>query len=148
MPMEDLSEEKRELFGQLFQNPTIEAMIDLSSQDFEHFVAHVFQLAGYRVVNVSRDMYPFGPGVDLNLFSEGRARERPIARVEVRKYNPRNLLDFDDVAAFIGKLMLAGNVPGFMVTTSKFTGPAQAAARQAERKIQLIDGQRLLRYIT
>ena len=140
---------KRQLFETLFATPSIDHMLKLTPLDFELFVAHVFQSAGYTVQHVARTLYPLGPGVDLNLFV-GPVSERPQARVEVRRYSPGNLLTFDDVAAFLGKLVLPRNrsVPGFLVTTSSFTKGALEAADDAARKLQLIEGDRLLRYIT
>jgi chromosome partitioning protein len=141
--------EKREKFEQLFAKPKIDTMLELTPLEFELFVAYVFESAGYIVEHIARTQYPQGPGVDLNLYTRASSN-RPVARIEVRRYHPGNLLDFDDVAAFFGKLMLPNNrrVPGIMVTTSGFTKQGRKAAEEAGRKVQLIDGNRLLRYIT
>jgi chromosome partitioning protein len=49
--------------------------------------------------------------------------------------------------AFSGVLLAANNVPGYMVTTSEFGGPAIHFAQNAGNTIHLLDHIRLLRYI-
>lgn len=144
-----VTEQQREVFERLFSKPDIDTMLELVPRDFELFVAYVFESAGYVVEHIAQTQYPLGPGVDLNLYTRAIG-SRPVARVEVRRYSPGNPLDFNDVAAFLGKLGLprAKGVPGLMVTTSGFTRHARQAADEAERKVQLIDGERLLRYIS
>src|SRR5689334_19241958 len=101
------------LFEQLFSRPSVQVMLDLSWQDFEQFVAHVFTCAGYTVQHVARQQFPNGPGVDLNLYTSAN-QNKPTARVEVRRYAPENLLDFHNVTDFLGVLAVAGNVPGYL----------------------------------
>jgi cellulose biosynthesis protein BcsQ len=141
-----LTEEKVKQFEALFALPSIETMLALDSTDFEHFVAHVFTCAGYIVQHVGGLHFPHGPGVDLNIF-EGQIGKKPVARVEVRKYKPSNILDFDDIVSFLGRLNLAGGVPGYLVTTSDFNANAYAAAAAANGQVHLVNGKRLLRYI-
>ncbi|MGH2514744.1 MAG: restriction endonuclease, partial [Ktedonobacterales bacterium] len=139
--------QKIALYEQLFAQPSMEAMLALSWQDFQDFVAHVFTCAGYTVECVANKFFPLGPGVDLNLYV-GQVRGKPVARVEVRRYAPSNLLNFQDIAAFLGVLDLAQGIPGYMVTTSDFNGPAREAVRQANGRVRILNGARLLRYIT
>lgn len=138
--------DKHHTFEQLFKKPTIEAMLALSWQDFQAFVGYVFNYAGFTVEPVSTQFFPFGPGVDFNLYN-GPIRGRPVARVEVRKYAPQNLLHFPDVAQFLGVLDLAQGIPGYLVTTSGFGAPAREAARQSNGRVRLVDGKTFLRYI-
>lgn len=140
-------DDKQRTFEQLFKKPTIEAMLELSWQDFQAFVAYVFTYAGFTVDEVSTQFFPHGPGVDFNLF-HGSVKGRPAARLEVRKYAPAHPLSFSDVAAFLGVLELNQGVPGYLVTTSSFGGPAREAARQANGRVRLVDGKTLIRYIT
>src|SRR5579859_4642792 len=104
------------VFEQIFAQPHLDHMHQLDPDDFEQFVAYVFRCAGYIVEHVARTRFPYGPGVDLNLHVP--SAKKPVARVEVRRYAPSNLLTFDDLAAFVGKLKLAGDIPCYMVTTS------------------------------
>lgn len=140
-------EEKVSRFEQLFARPSITGMLELSWQDFQDFVAYVFTWAGYTVEHVADQHFPLGPGVDLNLYT-GQVKGKPTARVEVRRYAPSNKLGFADIAAFLGVLDLAQGVPGYLVTTSDFGDAAYQAARQANGRVRLINGRRLLRYIT
>jgi chromosome partitioning protein len=140
-------------FEAMFADPSIAKLVDLTPGQFEHFVAYVFTCAGYMVEHVGTRFFPHGPGVDLNLYrgpqgQDGQAEGKPVARVEVRKYAPGYNLHFPDVAAFIGVLELNQGVPGFLVTTSEFGAPARAAAAAASDRVQLINGEHLLRYIT
>ncbi len=141
--LEDLT--LQPIFAQLFQNPTIKGMMDLTPVQFEKFIIFVFQYAGFDVEYVGNLHFPHGPGVDLNLRYFGQSQVQ--YRVEIRRYNPGNMLVFNDVVAFLGILHIAGNVPGILVTTSEFNGPAKAAATAAQENIQLVNGQLLLRYI-
>lgn len=138
---------KANLFEELFSHPSVQAMLDLSWQDFQQFVAHVFTCAGYVVEYVALKQFPNGPGVDLNLYSSAN-QSKPVARVEVRRYAPTNVLGYHDVTDFVGVLAVAGNIPGFLVTTSGFNDNAWQAAANVGDKVHLIDGSTLVRYIT
>jgi chromosome partitioning protein len=133
-------------FEALFASPTLDAMHDLTPTEFEHFVAHVFTAAGYTADHVAPHKFPYGPGVDLDLYA-GPIRGKPLVRVEVRRYAANNWLDFSDVADFLGVLKINGSKSGFLVTTSSFTEPAKIAAAKVGDSVHLIDGKRLLRYI-
>jgi cellulose biosynthesis protein BcsQ len=141
-----VDQKKLATFEGLFAQPSIEGMLALSWQDFQDFVQYVFECAGYAVENVANQFFPNGPGVDLNLYA-GKIGGKPVARVEVKKYDPANLVDAGQVMAFIGKLQVAGGTPGYLVTTSGFGGPAKAAADGAQGKVHLLDSRRFLRYI-
>lgn len=138
-------------FEALFANPSPEAMHALEPRVFEWFVAYVFFCAGYQVEYVAEQRFPYGPGVDLNLYAD-EAAQRPIARVEARRYRPDrdHLIEFHDVTDFLGILQLAGGEPGYLITTSDFNAPARVAAQleNAEGKLRLVNGDDLVRYIT
>jgi chromosome partitioning protein len=135
------------LFEELYAHPTLPGMHALSPTVFEHFIAHVFTCAGYTVQHVANRQFPDGPGVDLNLY-DGPIKGKPAVRVEVRRYAPNHWLFYHDVADFVGVLQIAGGIPGYLVTTSSFNDNAHTAAAAVGDKVRLIDGQRLLRYIT
>lgn len=140
-------ESQQEHFEALFQSPRLEAMLAMTPDEFEQFVKHVFEHAGYLVEVVARKKFPYGPGVDLNLHTNPNMK-KPVARVEVRRYGPQNPLTYDDVATFVGTLTLAGNTPGYLVTTSSFNKNARKAAELPNSNCHLIDGDMLHRYIT
>lgn len=140
-------EDQPSQFGELFAKPSIESMYALGADGLEAFVHYVFECAGYTAEHVGKEHYPHGPGVDLNLY-HGPLGTNPVLRVEVRCYMPGpsgHPIDADAVMAFIGKLKLAGGVPGVMITTSDYTGPAYVAGAQGN--VALINGVRLQRYI-
>ena len=133
-------------FEAIFRYPTLDKMFALSWRDFERFIAHVFTCAGYRVEDVARDFFPDGPGVDLNLYaSQSASSAKPVARVEIKRW--RQQLQLDHVRQFIGTLRIAGDIPGYLVSTGGFADRAQIAAEMARGHVRLIDGDRLLRYI-
>ncbi|HEU5346535.1 MAG TPA: AAA family ATPase [Ktedonobacterales bacterium] len=134
----------RDDFEAIFRYPTLEKMLALSWRDFERFIAHVFTCAGYHVEDVARDFFPDGPGVDLNLYA-GPSAAKPVARVEIKRW--RQQLQLDHVRQFIGTLRIAGDIPGYLVSTGGFADRAQIAAEMAHGHVRLIDGDRLLRYI-
>ena len=134
-------------FAHIFKSPSIEGMLALSPSNFEHFVAYVFTCAGFHVKHVANNHWPHGTGLDLDLFLSATA-SKPVARVEVRRYATDNRLYYDDIKAVVGALGIAGGIPGYLVTTSSFQDYAIAAAEAAQDQIHLVDGERLMRYIT
>ena len=138
--------EKLKMFESISRFPDLDKLLALSFQDFEWFVGHVFNSAGYNVKHTGSQHFPEGTGVDFDLYEDANSAA-PIARIEVRRYAPRHSLGVDAVMSFIGKLHLAQAIPGFMVTTSGFTKPAKEAASQANGLVHLVDGEHFLRYI-
>lgn len=132
-------------FEDLFAHPSIQKMLDqLTWQQFEDFIQHVFESAGYTVVKVaSRPRHH----VDLHLFA-GTSLTKPTVHVEVRRYASTSIHK-PRVLQFIGGVHNRGGHAGFLVTTSRFTKDAREAAEESRNpKITLIDGTMLLRYIT
>lgn len=133
-------------FEAVFQSPSIDRMLAMEPDEFEQFIGYVFTCAGYDVERVADQKFPFGPGFDLNLHA-GRSGGRPIARIEVKRYAPDNVVDTSTLMEFVGKLQVGGGIPGYFVTTSDFNRGARAAAAQTRARAFLINGRRLLRYI-
>lgn len=135
------------VFEQIIAEPSLNAMLALSWQDFQKFIEYLFACAGYRVEDVSQLHFPNGPGVDLNIKAE---TGKVIGRVEVRRLILTTKIDVNDVSAFWGMLDVAGGKTGYLITTSDFTAPAKAFAATAttREKLWLIEGARLLRYIS
>ena len=130
-------------FEELFRNPTLDKLTNLSWTQFESFIQYVFTCAGYFVEKVSHKHQQHY--VDL-LLRKTSPRGAVVARVEVRKYNTA-LIIRGAVLKFLGALQLEGPARGFLVTTSDFTRPAYVAAQASHGKASLINGERLLRYI-
>jgi restriction endonuclease Mrr len=128
----------QEDFERIFADPSIDKMLALTPRDFERFIAHVFECAGYRVEDVARNFFPEGPGVDLNLYASPGA-SKPVSRVEIKRWQQN--LRLPHVMQFIGVLTVAGGIPGYMVSTGGFGGGAAAAAQMASHRVQLIDGE-------
>src|SRR5260221_14648967 len=114
-----------ELLGQLARDPTLEPLVDLHWTKFQGFVGYLFTCAGYTPVDIGREFFPSGVGVDYNLFADP-AKQQLGARVEVRKYKLDSPLDSDAGFAFSRKLgpRDAGSGPGFLLPTSSLTAPA------------------------
>ncbi len=126
----------------VFDHPSKEAMLGLDWSEFEDFVAHVFESAGYAVEKVSpRPKH----NVDLILHA-GHIGGKVLARVEIRRYETAHIIK-GRVLQFYGALMAQGNAPGYLITTSDFTKPAYEAATMSHGKVTLINGERFLRYI-
>src|SRR5258708_2977200 len=135
-------------YDNLFASATLDDLVDrLTWQQFEKFVGHMFECAGYQVEHVGHQHFPHGPGVDLNLYN-GPGRVKPLARVEVRHYALNNPIQLNDVATFDGFLNLIQNraVPGFLVTPTSFVPNAWHFAEGA-KLTPPGDGQMLMRYI-
>lgn len=140
------SDERIKQFEELFAIPTIPSILAYPWQHFEGFVEYVFSCAGYAVVNVSQQKWPNGPGVDLELYTE-KPSSKLVAYVEVRRYTPPHNIDSDEAHAFANKLNVKG-VPGYIVTTSDFVAGAKAVAATATKKrVRLVNGDHLIRYI-
>ena len=131
-------------FAELFNHPTVEAMHTLSPQDFERFVAYVLRRAGYEVKEV-------GPhwlrGVDLELRLPGSTRI--VGGVECKRFAPDNLVS----ATIVQHVKGASGVsrPGakpFVITTSDFKDTAHDMAETEGKRVYLINGNQLVRYIT
>jgi chromosome partitioning protein len=142
-----LTEAKVAQFEKVFASPLVEGMLGLEWQDFEGFVEYVFTCAGYAVKNVSKDKWPHGPGVDLELYSD-QVGGKLVALVEVRCYTSSHLITSAQAHEFSNKLTIHG-VPGYLVTTSDFQPGAKAVAAAAAVKgrLRLLNGTYLTRYI-
>lgn len=137
-------------FEPFFLAPSIEALhAQLTPTEFERFLGYMFFCAGFAVEHVASVHVPYGPGVDLNLY-ESTSAYKPFARVEARRYAPEGPgISVNDVFRFAGALLHAGQEPGYMITTARFTPNAQHVIKRPGLKdVHLIDGANLLRYIT
>jgi restriction system protein len=108
----------------------------LSPSEFEAYVGLLFERAGYRVKRVggSGDR-----GIDLVV-----SRNQHAGVVQCKRYE--NSIGPSTVRELIGAMTNAGADHGFLVTTSTFTDGAQREARKAPYTIDLVDGERLVRW--
>jgi len=138
---------KLALFETMLKTPTLADMLNLTPSDFEQFVAHVFRSAGYTVKVVAGQHFPYGPGVDLELYPSPGAK-KPIARVEIKRYAADNRVGYEEVKGFNGILNHGEPLPGYFVTTSDYHPHARTFAADTNGKLRLLDGRQFLRYIT
>lgn len=111
---------------------TVEQLYALSPQDFEHYVAELFERRGYTVEVRGRagDL-----GVDLALTrADGRK-----AIVQCKRY--RHTIGPDIVRELFGTMVHERAVHGFLVTTADISEGARSWA--ADKPISLIDGRAL-----
>ena len=120
---------EREMIGWLRQ---------MSSSDFEKYIADIFQRLGY-TTNVTGGAYD--GGVDIIAEKEGRKYY-----IQCKRYSVKHEVGAAAIREFYGALAdRMTNVTGYIVTTGKFT---LAAKRFAEDKpVELVDSHRLLDYI-
>jgi chromosome partitioning protein len=133
-----------ERFAALFNKPTVEEMHRLSPRDFERFVAYVLRRAGYDVKEV-------GPhwlrGVDLEMRRPGLSRI--VGGVECKRYDQGRHVNAPIVRGTRGAPAVgrAGAKP-YVVTTSDFNDEAHQMAEGAPKRVYLMNGHQLVRYIT
>jgi chromosome partitioning protein len=143
----EVDEQLKKIFDALYLEPSLEQMRELDPKVFEQFVAPVFTCAGYGVRVVADIPFPEGPGVDLDLYDP--VSGQLCAHAGVRRYAAERPIRFQQVAAFVGMLdMNHPAVPGFLITTSRFTPDGHQGAAQAKHAVHLIDGEQFRRYIT
>ncbi len=132
-----------EKFAALFNKPTVEAMHALTPREFEHFVAYVLRRAGYKVKEVGPH---FLRGVDLEVRSPGS--NRIVAGIECKRYAPDQLVTAPVVRGVRGAPAVdrAGAKP-FVITTSDFNDPAHQMAVAGTKRVILMNGAQLVRYI-
>lgn len=134
-------------FAQLYQTPTIDGMRRLGARglEFERFVKYVLDYAGYQAKHTGP---VFRGGVDVELLERvDHGRARRLGGVECKRYNRQLPVGRDPVQKLAGARALRGGLPGYLITTSTFTKPAREEAA-AHPTVQLIDGERFVRYIT
>lgn len=108
----------------------------LSPSDFEAYVALLFERAGHRVKRIGGTG---DRGIDLVVNRDGQS-----SVVQCKRYE--NNIGPSTVRELIGAMTNAGADHGFLVTTSAFTDGAQREARKAPYTIDLVDGERLVRW--
>lgn len=132
-----------DVYAALFKNPTIEGMHTLTPREFEHFMAYVLCRAGYKVKEV-------GPhwlrGVDLEM----RLPDKKVifGGVECKRYAPRQLVTAPVVRGARGAPAVSRpSAKPFVITTSDFNDAAHEMAQAGAKRVYLLNGAQLIRYI-
>jgi restriction system protein len=112
---------------------TVEQMYALSPKAFEHYVAELFRLKGYRAAVRGRSG---DHGVDLELWS-GNGRR---AVVQCKRY--KDTVGEEVVRGLFGTMLHEGVQHAFLVTTAEISDAARAWA--TGKPITLIDGPTLV----
>ncbi len=116
-------------FEEIFKSPSLDQILSMNWPDFEGFVQHVFECAGYYVENVASQHDKHY--VDL-LLRQGHATGKVLAAIEVRRYSTAHIIR-GAVLKFAGALHIEDGIPGFLITTSEFTGPAYRNGPESPR---------------
>lgn len=130
-------------FAKLFDKPSVDEMYALSAREFEHFVAYVLRRAGYEVKEV-------GPhwlrGVDLEMRLAGKSRI--VGGVECKRFREDQLVTSSVVKGVKGAPAVGrpGAKP-FVFTTSDFNDPAHQMALATGKRVHLLNGSQIVRYI-
>lgn len=113
----------------------------LSPDAFEHCVLYVLRAHGMELKRVGGTG---DEGIDgIGTAPIGRVLTRTVA-VQAKRYKPSDTLGREVVALFQADAVAAGAEHGILVTTARFSGPAQRAALSRHPTIDLIDGERLV----
>jgi len=118
---------------------TLGELLALSPAQFEATTAALLRALGYR--DVRRVGGPGDRGVDLTC----RDRSGHAVVVQCKRYAPGNRVGSPAIQGFIGMVVQHRAARGLFVTTSDFTGPAIALAREAPIPITLMDGVEIVR---
>lgn len=110
---------------------------NLTPDDFEEFVAEVFEALGYEVTRVGGSG---DEGADLLL---ARAGQRAV--VQCKYHKGRAVVGSPEVQRFLGTVHHTRSHKGYFVTTRTFTLSAEKFAR--ENPLELIDGPRLVELV-
>lgn len=108
----------------------------LNPEQFEEFVAEVFEALGYEVERVGGTG---DEGADLRV---GRAGLRGVVQC---KYHKRGVVGSPELQKFLGTIHHTSSHKGFFVTTRTFTLAAERFV--ADHPIELIDGPRLVELV-
>jgi restriction system protein len=105
----------------------------LNAEQFEEFVAELFEALGYEVERVggTGDL-----GADLRVSNQG------LRCVVQCKYHTQGVIGSPDLQKFLGTIHHNGSHKGFFVTTRTFSLAAERFA--AQHPIELVDGPRLV----
>jgi HJR/Mrr/RecB family endonuclease len=117
--------------------PSLQELRNLTSQQFEDEIARMFERFGY---SVEQTPYVKDHGRDAILKKNGQK-----FLLECKKYGEGGLSGRRDLQIFFAAMTIDGAAHGHFVSTGAFTKDAIEFA--AANRIELIDGNKLLRYM-
>lgn len=124
----------------------LERVRQVSPQFFERLVVDLLLAMGYGGGQKGSEIGTVTPfskdgGID------GVIREDPLGLdniyIQAKRYGPDNPVGAPEVQQFSGSLDMHGAQKGVFITTSRFSGAARAYVEKVQKKIVLIDGERL-----
>lgn len=127
----------KELLGDVESRGVTEALAKMSWQDFELLMGQWFKTQGYAVVQAG-GAHADG-GIDIELRKDGE-----LYLVQCKHYRGWKV-PVDTVRDLYGVMTSRGAAGGFVVTSGRFTAPAEEFA--SGRVISLIDGEKLSRIL-
>lgn len=128
---------RRRRRAKLFETRTdLQSIRDLSSQDFERYIAEAYRRKGYTVEET-------GPGADGGIDLIARKNGETLL-VQCKRWLTWKV-GVRVVRELFGVVKAQGAANGVLVTTSKFTADALAFAKQTQ--LELVDGEGLVRLI-
>ena len=113
---------------------SISELLALHPQQFEEFVASLYEHQGYRVEAVTA--YSGDHGIDVVVSKDGKRYA-----IQAKRYHHSNHVGAAEVREFYGSYVGGDFHGGIFVTTSSFSKQAQAWA--VDRGMELIDGTKL-----
>ena len=113
---------------------------ELTPDAFEHFVLYVLRSQGMKLKRVGGSG---DEGIDgIGTAPIGNVLTTTVA-VQAKRIEPSKAVGRDIVALFQSDAHAAGAEHGVLVTTGRFSGPAEKAALGRHPTVDLIDGERL-----
>ena len=132
---------KREVSGEELLDATIDRIRDLSPKEFEDFTTHLLEILGFKAATTQ---YVGDKGIDVigTLNAEGLVDV--VLHVQVKRI--KGSIDNKEVLQIRGTL--APGEHGAIITTSRFTKPAEEEADDTKKgKVSLVDGRTLAEMI-
>lgn len=127
------------------QDQVLDYLLDSSPEFFERVVAKLLLAMGYggSLADAAQHLGGTGDGgVDGVIRQDQLGLEQVY--VQAKRYQPGNAVSAEQVRGFLGALYGKGATKGVMITTSKFSDSAIAAATQpGQFRVVLIAGQEL-----
>lgn len=126
----------------------LQKVLEQSPKFFEHLVVDLLVKMGYGGSDPSSAMvtkYVHDDGIDGVIYEDKLGFDKIY--VQAKRYNPENTVGKPQVQQFAGALDEQRATKGVFITTSSYTREAKAFVDRASKKIILIDGHELARYM-
>ena len=126
----------------------LQKTLDQSPQFFEHLVVDLLVKMGYggSFANSAKvTQYVHDDGIDGIIFEDKLGLDKIY--IQAKRYKPENTIGKPQIQQFAGALDEQKASKGVFITTSSFSKEARSYVNKASKKIVLIDGQELARYM-